>query len=75
MHSTVLIWSNKHGAWWRANSAGYTGVLAEAGSYTNSEAAEIVYQSSLGGPVLREGVEVPPTIAVVLIALPTPGDM
>lgn len=68
----VLIWSNKHGAWWRAGSLGYTTVLTEAGYYAAEEAAEIVYQSSMGGLVLRDGVEVPPTVAVVLIALPVP---
>lgn len=36
-----LIWSNEHGAWWRANSCGYTTAVAGAGVYTKEEAEKI----------------------------------
>lgn len=38
----VLIWSNEHTAWWKANSWGYTRTLSEAGLYTLEEAKQIV---------------------------------
>jgi len=38
----VLIWSNEHKAWWRANSQGYDNNLAGAGLYELAEAEEIV---------------------------------
>jgi len=36
-----LIWSNRKGMWWRANSIGYTASREEAGVYEMSEAVEI----------------------------------
>lgn len=36
-----LVWSNEHGAWWRANSQGYTMHLAMAGQYERDEALKI----------------------------------
>lgn len=39
--SLYLIWSNEHRAWWRANSAGYTTSLTEAGRYTRPEALDL----------------------------------
>lgn len=38
----VLIWSNEHKSWWRANSQGYDTNLAGAGLYDLSEAEGIV---------------------------------
>lgn len=35
-----LIWSNKNGCWYRANSAGYTNFISAAGIYTKAEAME-----------------------------------
>lgn len=37
-HRVWLVWSNEHTAWWRANSAGYTTDIREAGRYTHAEA-------------------------------------
>lgn len=34
-----LIWSNKRGCWYRAESSGYTSDVAQAGTYTRAEAA------------------------------------
>lgn len=34
-----LIWSNKNGCWYRANSQGYTTDIAQAGHFTRGEAA------------------------------------
>jgi hypothetical protein len=36
-----LIWSNEYGAWWRANSRGYTTILSSAGHYTRDDALNI----------------------------------
>ncbi len=36
-----LIWSNEHSAWWRANRAGYTIHLREAGWYSHADALSI----------------------------------
>lgn len=36
-----LIWSAAYGSWWRADQAGYTRVLAEAGRYTRHTALSI----------------------------------
>ncbi len=33
-----LIWSDKHGSWWRPDRAGYTRLISEAGRYTYAEA-------------------------------------
>lgn len=35
-----LIWSNKWGCWYRANSAGYTQDVLQAGIYTRDEALQ-----------------------------------
>lgn len=48
----VLIWSDKHEAWWRADGMGYTKVRAEAGIYTRQDAARRTgagYQGQLVG--------------------------
>lgn len=50
-----LVWSNQHGAWWRAHRRGYTMLIEEAGRYTRERAAEIVRQSTLGGTLTRQG--------------------
>jgi hypothetical protein len=42
-----LVWSNKHGAWWRPGHRGYTNSLHEAGRYTQAEAQEIVSRSNI----------------------------
>lgn len=36
-----LIWSNEHRGWWRPKSAGYTGIIKEAGRYVHDEAFNI----------------------------------
>lgn len=36
-----LIWSNEHGAYWRAGRAGYTKDVAEAGRYSTKAAQAI----------------------------------
>lgn len=38
MEEMYLVWSNEHGAWWRANAAGYTMHISRAGRYTREEA-------------------------------------
>lgn len=43
--SPYLIWSNKHGAWWRPNSAGYTAEIEQAGHYTRAQA---IHQCAYG---------------------------
>lgn len=41
------IWSNEHGAWWRADSRGYTHDLREAGTYSVIRTAEILEGANL----------------------------
>jgi hypothetical protein len=40
-----LIFSFDHMAWWRPDSAGYTGKVAEAGHYTATEYCRIAERS------------------------------
>lgn len=44
-----LVWSNEHGAWWRANSAGYCTELLGAGIYTREEAERIERDANAHG--------------------------
>ena len=48
MNEEYLIWSIEHGAWWRANSNGYTKSRAKAGRYTLTEAVEICKGANIG---------------------------
>ena len=41
-----LIWSEEHGAWWKANKTGYTRFIREAGRYSLEEAIDIVRQGN-----------------------------
>lgn len=50
-----LIWSNKWGCWYRANSQGYTRDILQAGIYTREQAA-----SRYPGPVPRKFRDVEP---------------
>lgn len=43
----ILLWSNKHQAWWRPDGRGYTEDIAEAGAYTEAQAVEAVTRSAL----------------------------
>ncbi|BEL07867.1 hypothetical protein Q0Z83_060580 [Actinoplanes sichuanensis] len=45
--STHLIWSNKHGMWWRPGRRGYTNSLHEAGRYTEDEARQICADANI----------------------------
>ena len=40
-----LIWSIKHGMWWRPDETGYTLLVGEAGRYGKDEAEEILAQA------------------------------
>ncbi len=44
-----LLWSNKHGGWWKHPRNGYTRDLDEAGRYSHDEARAHVAQSQLAG--------------------------
>ena len=48
-----MIWSHEHRMWWRPDRQGYTGVVAEAGTYTPEEAIDIA------GNGIPWGIEVP----------------
>lgn len=43
-----LIWSRKHGAWWKSFGRGYTVDRTLAGRYTETEARQIERQSAYG---------------------------
>lgn len=43
-----LVWSNRRSAWWRADRAGYTAQIAEAGRYSRDEAISIAVGSGDG---------------------------
>jgi hypothetical protein len=45
--SGFVIWSIEHGAWWRPGEVGYCDTLAEAGLYTEAEAARIVARANI----------------------------
>lgn len=44
-----LLWSNKHGAWWKPAARGYTVDRREAGRYTEAEAVRYVANSAMCG--------------------------
>jgi hypothetical protein len=46
-----LIWSEEHGAWWKAGRAGYTRSMREAGRYPLDEAAAIVDDANRYAPI------------------------
>lgn len=51
-----LIWSEEHGAWWRANKWGYTRNIMAAGRYQEKEATVICFEANkyLPGGELHE---------------------
>lgn len=51
---TYLLWSGRHGAWWRPDQRGYTTVLENAGRYGRAEALDCVLRSAQCG--VREQV-------------------
>jgi hypothetical protein len=55
MQDAYVVWSKKHGAWWRASRAGYTTDLRQAGVYGQDEAASIA-DDSRGGLVHEHSV-------------------
>src|SRR5689334_939559 len=59
-----LLWSNKHGRWWKANALGYTEDVSEAGRYTEHEAVRHVVKSAFhADPKLATVMVVePPTL-------------
>jgi len=48
-HLKYLLWSNKHGMWWRPYSMGYTRDIDKAGRYGEVEAMEKVRNSAMCG--------------------------
>jgi hypothetical protein len=61
-----LVWSNEHRAWWRANSQGYSTLIAGAGLYTRAEAVAIAAGSRDGWHMDRR----PDEIAVAIADIP-----
>jgi hypothetical protein len=51
--TAFVIWSEKHGAWWRAHQCGYTKDLHHAGIYRETEALDIAERSGGGLPAER----------------------
>jgi hypothetical protein len=48
-----LLWSNKHGMWWKPNEMGYTPNLDEAGRYSEDAAVECVVRSAFWGDLSK----------------------
>jgi hypothetical protein len=46
-----VLWSNKHGTWWRPDARGYTEDIGEAGRYSQAAAVQHVVQSAFHGKV------------------------
>lgn len=65
-----LVWSNEHGAWWRANSAGYTTLLNQAGRYGRDEAINICAFSRDGYTAREVPCEIPMRLDAVVCAKP-----
>lgn len=67
LESGWLVWSNEHGAWWRADRSGYTGSITEAGRYTFDEAVR-----SMGPKVRPEAMVPSPEMLAALARLAEP---
>lgn len=50
MNEEWLIWSNEHGAWWRAGESGYTKSKQNAGRYSFEKACQIVERANMYVP-------------------------
>lgn len=44
----ILIWSEEHQAFWRANRSGYTENYSDAGLYPIAQAAQICEEAAIG---------------------------
>lgn len=52
-----LIWSNEHSKWWRADGAGYTETLEEAGRYEEHTARKIAKDSTCDGVLAERRID------------------
>lgn len=59
MSDTYLVWSNEHGAWWKAGGWGYSTGLRNAGHFTRDEAIQICRQALHSAVHIGSVAEVP----------------
>ncbi|HEX3523923.1 MAG TPA: hypothetical protein VHT52_17785 [Stellaceae bacterium] len=62
---TYLVWSNEHGAWWRAGEMGYSRNLADAGRYTREHALAICRNAIFTAQHIGAVAELPVRLADV----------
>jgi hypothetical protein len=75
-----LLWSNKHGMWWRPDERGYTPNIDEAGRYGEAHAVRCVVRSANHGDLSKvtamvaapDNWEPPPPVGARVIAGPGP---
>lgn len=74
-----LVWSNKHGGWWRQNRHGYTTIIQWAGIFSEREAHQILADFSRGAQVQAHDEldvypdQIVPTLALIPIPDGHPG--
>lgn len=68
-----LVWSTKHSAWWRADRAGYTTSLAQAGRYGRDEAIDIAATSRDGYTSRMIPDEIPVRLDAAMLRKPDQG--
>jgi hypothetical protein len=64
-----LIWSHKHGKWWKPFELGYTRRFSEAGLYSRADALQICNRSIPGAAQIKALPTLPVRLEDVLLML------